>query len=236
MKVSILLSTLAVLLGAASLLLSSPHAPGEAEGLSGGGVMRADASTAEHLRGEVARLIERIEALEADDSTPIEAPIRGRSGPGWVTEEQLEARLAELLEVVLTRGPRKTEASSMSPLAFDAALEAAERRESDRKSDGRRGLGEESLNTRTLRFQRELGLEHMQAMQLLAALDKHGERNTEVMALHEAEHPGSSWSVPPSQQLRQVMRGNRKALITELSLFLDEEQCRYVVDQVAPEI
>ena len=94
MKVSILLSTVAVLLGAASLLLSSPHAPGEAEGLSGGGVMRADASTAEHLRGEVARLIERIEALEADDSTPIEAPIRGRSGPGWVTEEQLEARLA----------------------------------------------------------------------------------------------------------------------------------------------
>ena len=236
MKVSILLSTVAVLLGAASLLLSSPHAPGEAEGLSGGGAMRADASTAEHLRGEVARLIERIEALEADDLTPIAAPIRDRPGPGWVTEEQLDARLAELLEAILARGPRRAEASSMSPLAFDAALEAAERRESDRKSDGRRGLGEESLNTRTLKFQRELGLEHMQAMQLLAALDKHGERNTEVMALHEAEHPGSSWSVSPSQQLRQVMRGNRKALITELSLFLDEEQRRYVADQVAPEI
>lgn len=236
MKVSILLSTLAVLLGAASLLLSSPHAPGEAEGLPGGGVMRADASTAEHLRGEVARLIERIEALEADDSTPIEAPIRGRSGPGWVTEEQLEARLAELLEVVLARGPRKTEASSMSPLAFDAALEAAKRRESDRKSDGRMSLGEESLNTRTLKFQRELGLTDMQAMQLLVALDKHGERNTEVMELHEAEHPGGSWSVSPGQHLRQVMQGNRKALITELSLFLDEEQRRYVADQVAPEI
>lgn len=236
MKVSILLSTVAVLLGAASLLLSSPHAPGEAGGLSGGGAMRAEASTAEHLRGEVARLIERIEALEADELTPIEAPIRERSGPGWVTEEQLEARLAELLEAVLARGPRKAEASSMSPLAFDAALEAAERRESDRNSDGRRGLGEESLNTRALKFQRELGLTDMQAMQLLVALDKHGERNTEVMELHEAEHPGSSWSVSPGQQLRQVMRGNRKALITELSLFLDEEQRRYVADQVAPEI
>lgn len=231
-----MLSIVAVLLGAASLLLSSPHAPGEAEGLSGGGAMRADASTAEHLRSEVARLVERIEALEAGDSTPIEAPIRDRSGPGWVTEEQLEARLAELFEAVLARGPRMTEASSMSPLAFDAALEAAERRESDRKSDGQRGLGEESLNTRTLKFQRELGLEHMQAMQLLVALDKHGERNTEAMELHEAEHPGGSWSVSPSQQLRQVMRGNRKALITELSLFLDEEQCRYVADQVAPRI
>ena len=236
MKISILLSTVAVLLGAASLLLSSPHAPGEAEGLSGGDVVRADASTAEHLRGEVARLVERIEALEADDLMPIEAPIRDRSGPGWVTEEQLDARLAGLLDAILARGPRKAEASSMSPLAFDAALEAAERRESDRKSDGRRGLGEESLNTRTLKFQRELGLTDMQAMQLLVALDKHGERNTEVMELHEAEHPGSSWSVSPSQQLRQVMRGNRKALITELSLFLDEEQRRYVADQVAPEI
>lgn len=236
MKASLLLSIAALLLAAASLLLSSQYAPGEAERLSGGGVVRADASTAEHLRGEVARLIERIEALEADDLIPIEAPIRERSGRGWVTEEQLDARLAELLEAVLARGQRMTEASSMSPLAFDAALEAAERRESDRKSDGRRSLGEESLNTRTLRFQRELGLEHMQAMQLLVALDKHGERNTEVMELHEAEHPGSSWSVPPSQQLRQVMRGNREALITELSLFLDEEQCRYVADQVAPEI
>ena len=236
LKVSILLSTVAVLLGAASLLLSSPQAPGEVEGLSGGGAMRADASTAEHLRGEVARLLERIEALEADDPTPIEAPIRDRSGPGWVTEEQLEARLAELFEAVLARGPRMTEASSMSPLAFDAALEAAERRESDRNSDGQRGLGEESLNTRTLKFQRELGLEHMQAMQLLVALDKHGERNTEVMKLHEAEHPGGSWSVSPGQPLREVMRGNREALITELSLFLDEEQCRYVADQVAPKI
>ena len=171
MKVSILLSTVAVLLGAVSLLLSSPRAPGEAEGSSGGDVVRADASTAEHLRGEVARLIERIEALEADDPAPIEAPIRERSGPGWVTEEQLEARLAELLEAVLARGRRKTEASSMSPLAFDAALEAAVRRESDRNGDGRRGLGEESLNTRTLKFQRELALTHMQATQLLVALD-----------------------------------------------------------------
>ena len=235
MKVPPLLSSAALVIAGASIFLGSPRFPDE-EGRSSDSAGHVGLGAVDGLRSEVALLAERIEGLEADDVAPVEASIRERSRQGWVTEEQLEARLAELLEAVLARGQRKIEASSMSPLAFDAALEAAERRESDRNSDGRRGLGEESLNTRTLKFQRELGLEHMQAMQLFAALDKHGERNAEVMELHEAEHPGGSWLVSPSQQLRQVMRGNRKALITELSLFLDEEQCRYVADQVAPKI
>ncbi|MEC8512331.1 MAG: hypothetical protein VX015_09310 [Planctomycetota bacterium] len=219
MKAPLILSVAAFLLAGASFLMNSSGLSSEAEKLPVGGVERTDASAVEQLQREMAELMERIDALEVDDLVPVAAAPREQVNPGWITEEQLEARLADLLGAEAASGQRKTGVLAMDAESFDAALQAARKRETTRKFEANAERRVQELDERVAKFEATLGLSPSQSSSLRAALENQQARNTELVRMWNEGATG----------LGQVKQDNRDAFLEELGGFLSEEQREAVV-------
>ena len=125
MKAPLLLSVAAFVLAGSSLLINSSRVSGESANLPGDNVERTDTGAIDELRREMAALAARLDALEVEDLAPVAAAPREQVDPGWITEEELEARLAEFRDDDVAKAQRKAGASAMDAESFDAALEAA---------------------------------------------------------------------------------------------------------------
>lgn len=216
MKSTVLLAAAALLVSVAAFVSSSKGStpvPGGAETPGG----RSSQAELEALRREVSMLNERIEALEADSLAPVTsaAPApRETVNPGWVTGEQLEARLAELLGDDVISGKGKASAPSIDPVAFDEALKSARKREATRKFEGDLERRAEQLDRRVAKYEASLGLTSSQSSSLRTALENQQAREAELIRMWNEGATG----------LGQVKADNRQAFSDELGGFLNDEQ------------
>ena len=219
MKAPLLLSVAAFVLAGSSLLINSSRVSGESANLPGDGVERTDTSAIDELRREMAALAERIDALEVEDLAPVAAAPREQVDPGWITEEELEARLAEFRDDDVAKAQRKAGASAMDAESFDAALEAARRRETTRKFEAKAERRMQELDERVAKFEAALGLDASQSSSLRVALENQQARNTELVRM---------WN-EGATDLGQVKQDNQQAFLDELGGFLSEEQRQAMV-------
>ena len=219
MKAPLLLSVAAFVLAGSSLLINSSRVSGESANLPGDGVERTDTGALDELRREMAALAARLDALEVEDLAPVAAAPREQVDPGWITEEELEARLAEFRDDDVAKAQRKAGASAMDAESFDAALEAARRREATRKFEAKAEGRAQALDERVAKFEAALGLDASQASALRAAFENQQARNTELVRM---------WN-EGATDLGQVKQDNQQAFLDELGGFLDEEQRQAVV-------
>ena len=219
MKAPLLLSVAAFVLAGSSLLINSSRVSGESANLPGDNVERTDTGAIDELRREMAALAARLDALEVEDLAPVAAAPREQVDPGWITEEELEARLAEFRDDDVAKAQRKAGASAMDAESFDAALEAARRREATRKFEAKAEGRAQALDERVAKFEAALGLDASQASALRAAFENQQARNTELVRM---------WN-EGATDLGQVKQDNQQAFLDELGGFLDEEQRQAVV-------
>lgn len=219
MKAPLLLSTAALLLAGASFLMNSSRTSGDAESRPVGGVERTDTGAIAELRREMAAIAERLDALEVEDLAPVAAAPREQVDPGWITQEQLEARLAEFRDDDVVKAQRKAGVSVMDAESFDAALEAARRRETTRKFEAKAESRAQELDERVAKFEEALGLDASQSNSLRVALENQQARNTELVRM---------WN-EGATDLGQVKQDNQQAFLDELGGFLNEEQRQAVV-------
>ena len=219
MKAPLLLSIAAFVLAGSSLLINSSRVSGESANLPADGVERTDTSAIDELRREMAALAARLDALEVDDLVPVAAAPREQVDPGWITEEELEARLAEFRDDDVAKAQRKAGASAMDAESFDAALQAARRREATRKFEAKAEGRAQELDERVAKFEAALGLDASQTSALRVAFENQQARNTELVRM---------WN-EGATDLGQVKQDNQQAFLDELGGFLDEEQRQAVV-------
>lgn len=183
-------------------------------------VERVDEAELQGLRATVADLTARLEALEGDSLVPVaalSAPApREVVDPGWVTRDELEARLAELLGKEALEGKVRPTSPKLDPEAFDEALAASRKRQATRKFESGAEMRAQLLDQRVAKYEAALELTPSQSGSLRTALENQQAREAELLR---------QWNAGiDNETLGQQKRQDRQAFEDELGGFLTDEQ------------